>query len=171
MVASVSITTQGKDQAEPLQRTLDALAGLPVRGLATLGPHLSPEGLSVPANVVLEPYVPHAAVLPHASAMITHAGHSGVMTALAYGVPLVCVPGDRRAPNTMRGKDQPAIAMRVAASGAGLRLAPDATSSQIRAAVQRSFPNNRSALPPNGSERGSSPSAERTAPPTRSRRL
>jgi UDP:flavonoid glycosyltransferase YjiC (YdhE family) len=137
VVASVSITVQGKDQAEPFQRMLDALAGLPVRGLATLGPYLSPEGFAVPANVVLEAYVPHAAVLPHASAMITHAGHSGVMMALAHGVPLVCLPGDRRAPNTMRGKDQPAIATRVAASGAGLRLAPDATCDEIRAAIER----------------------------------
>ncbi|HZO27558.1 MAG TPA: nucleotide disphospho-sugar-binding domain-containing protein [Chloroflexota bacterium] len=59
------------------------------------------------------------------------------MTALAHEIPLVCVPGDRRAPNTMRGKDQPAIATRVEAAGAGLYLAPDAASSQIRAAVER----------------------------------
>jgi UDP:flavonoid glycosyltransferase YjiC (YdhE family) len=137
VVASVSITVQGKDQAEPFQRMLDALVGLPVRGLATLGPFLSSDDFVVPANVVVAPYVPHAAVLPHASAMITHAGHSGVMTALAHGVPLVCLPGDRRAPNTMRGKDQPAIATRIAASGAGLRLDPNATCDQIRAAVER----------------------------------
>ena len=59
------------------------------------------------------------------------------MTALAHEIPLVCVPGDRRAPNTMRGKDQPAIATRVEAACAGLYLAPDAASSQIRAAVER----------------------------------
>jgi MGT family glycosyltransferase len=136
----VSLTTtieQGKDQAEPLQRAMDALAELPVRGLATLGSILPSAGLSAPANVVIESYVPHPAVLPHTRVMITHAGHSGVMTALAHGVPLVCVPGDRRAPNSFRGKDQPAIATRVAASGAGLCLAPDATSSQIQAAVER----------------------------------
>jgi MGT family glycosyltransferase len=137
VVTSVSITAQGKDQGAPLQRALDAIGRLPVRGLATVGPNLPAEGLSVPANVVLETYVPHAAVLPQAAAMITHAGHSGVMIALTHGVPLVCVPGDPRAPSSMRAKDQLAIATRVAASGAGLRLAPNATSSQIRAAVER----------------------------------
>jgi UDP:flavonoid glycosyltransferase YjiC (YdhE family) len=137
VVASVSITVQGKDQGKPLQRTLDALGRLPVRGLATLGPHLPPHDLSVPANIVLEAYVPHAAVLPRAAAMVTHAGHSGVMTALAHGVPLVCLPGDPRAPNSMRAKDQLAIATRVVASGAGLRVDPNATSDQIREAVER----------------------------------
>jgi MGT family glycosyltransferase len=137
VVASVSITIQGKDQGEPLRRTLDALGRLPVRGLATLGPHLPPHDLSVPKNVVLETYVPHTAVLPQAAAMVTHAGHSGVMTALAHGVPLVCLPGDPRAPSSMRAKDQLAIATRVVASGAGLRVDPNATSDQIRRAVAR----------------------------------
>jgi MGT family glycosyltransferase len=137
VVASVSITIQGKDQVRPLQRTLDALGRLPVRGLATLGPHLQPQGLCVPANVVLETYIPHAAVLPRAAAMVTHAGHSGVMSALANGIPLVCLPGDPRAPSSMRAKDQLAIATRVAASGAGLRIDPNATSDQIRRAVER----------------------------------
>ena len=108
-----------------------------MRGLATLGPNLPPHDLSVPENVVLERYVPHTAVLPRAAAMVTHAGHSGVMTALAHGIPLVCLPGDPRAPNSMRAKDQPAIATRVVASGAGLRVDPNATVDQIRAAVAR----------------------------------
>jgi len=138
VVVSLSITIgQGKDQAEPLRRAIGALAALPVRGLATLGSTVLSAALSVPPNVVLEPYVPHPAVLPRTSVLVTHAGHSGVMTALAHGVPMVCLPGDRRAPNSVRGKDQPAIAARVAASGAGLRVAPDATSGQIRAAVER----------------------------------
>jgi UDP:flavonoid glycosyltransferase YjiC (YdhE family) len=43
--------------------------------------------------------------------VVTHAGHGTVMAALAYGVPLVCIP---------LGRDQYYVAGRVAAVGAGL---------------------------------------------------
>ena len=101
---------------------------LAVRGLVTLGPALDPAQFKAPANVRLEAFIPHSAVLPHAQAMVTQCGLGTLMKALAHGVPLVCLP--------LVG-DQPDNAARVVARGAGIRLERDATPEQIRAAIQR----------------------------------
>jgi UDP:flavonoid glycosyltransferase YjiC (YdhE family) len=61
--------------------------------------------------------------------MISHAGHGSVLTALAYGVPLVCLPNPVA--------DQPGIAHQVEALGAGRALDGDnATAEEIATAVR-----------------------------------
>jgi UDP:flavonoid glycosyltransferase YjiC (YdhE family) len=67
-------------------------------------------------------------VLEHASAVVTHAGHGTVMKAMAHGVPVVAMP---------IGRDQPDVAARVVASGAGLRLRPGSAPRKVAAAVGR----------------------------------
>ncbi|HEV8714307.1 MAG TPA: glycosyltransferase [Candidatus Binatia bacterium] len=124
----VSLSTLEQGQAAVLQRVIEALAPLAVRGLVTLGPALDPAQFTAPANVRLEAFVPHSAVLPHARAMVTQCGLGTLTKALAHGVPLVCLP--------LVG-DQPDNAARVVARGAGVRLERDATPEQIRAAIQR----------------------------------
>jgi UDP:flavonoid glycosyltransferase YjiC (YdhE family) len=71
---------------------------------------------------------PHSAVLKHAAAIVTHAGHGTVIKALAAGVPVVAIP---------LGRDQLDNAARVAHHGAGLRLKPKAASETIARAVRR----------------------------------
>jgi len=72
-------------------------------------------------------FLPHASVLPHARAVITHAGLGSVAAALQHAVPLVCTPIAR---------DQPLNAARVAEVGAGLTVAAsDATAEGVRAAL------------------------------------
>jgi len=127
-VVLVSLSTLEQGQAAVMQRVIQALAPLAVRGLVTLGPALDPTQFKAPANVRLEAFVPHSAVLPHAQAMVTQCGLGMLMKALAHGVPLVCIP--------LVG-DQPDNAARVVAYGAGIRLERDATPEQIRAAIQR----------------------------------
>jgi MGT family glycosyltransferase len=122
----VSMGTTPMDEQPVLQRVLDALGDLPVRVLVQLGSHLSAGTFAVPANAVVSGYVPHAAVLPHAAAVVTHAGLGTVSAALACGVPLVCLP---------LGRDQPLTAARVDAVGAGRVLPPDAPGDAIAAAV------------------------------------
>jgi len=78
--------------------------------------------------VRLEAFVPHSAVLPHVTAMVTQCGLGTLMKALVHGVPLVCIP--------LVG-DQPDNAARVVAHGAGVRLDRDATPGRISAAIQR----------------------------------
>ena len=124
----VSFSTTFQNQAALLQRVMDATSGLPVRVLVTLGPTLTPDHFRVPSNVMLTPSAAHAQVFPQAAVVVTHAGHGTVIRALAAGVPLVCLP---------MGRDQPEIAARVVARGAGVRLSPKATVPQVRQAVQR----------------------------------
>lgn len=124
----VSLSTLPQGQGPVMQRILTALATLPVRALVTLGPALDPEGFSAPPNVMIESFVPHAAVLPEVAAMVTQCGLSSVMKALSFGVPLVCVP---------LISDQPDNAARVVAHGAGVRVGSDASPEQIGQAIQR----------------------------------
>ncbi|MHB1537179.1 MAG: glycosyltransferase [Solirubrobacteraceae bacterium] len=67
----------------------------------------------LPDNVVVRPYVPHGPLLDRAAVVITHSGHGSVMSALAHGVPLLCVP---------LAPDQRDIAVRAVATGAAVRL-------------------------------------------------
>ena len=125
-LALVSFSTTYQHQEEPLQRVADALAGLPVQGLMTLGDALTPDALSLPPNVAVRTFVPHSAVLPRASLIITHGGLGTVMAALAHGVPLVFMP---------MGRDQDTNAQRVEALGAGLTLPLDAGVAELVRAI------------------------------------
>jgi MGT family glycosyltransferase len=124
----VSLSTLPQGQAAVMQRILAALDGLPVRALVTLGPALADTAFDTPANVRLEVFVPHGAVLPQAAALVTQCGLGTTMKALAHGVPMVCIP---------LIADQPYNAARVVARGAGVRLSSDASPEEIRGAIQR----------------------------------
>jgi MGT family glycosyltransferase len=124
----VSLSTMAQGQAAVMHRVLAAVASLPTRVVVTLGPSLGASEFAAPPNVTLETFVPHAAVLPHVTAMVTQCGLGTTMKVLAHGVPLICMP--------LVG-DQLDNAARVVARGAGVRLGPDATPDQIRAAIQQ----------------------------------
>ena len=113
----VSMGTTDMDEAPVLQRVLDALAMSPVDVVATVPPHIDRKSLRVPPNAQLTPLVRHAALLPHADLFIGHGGHGGIMAAMAFAVPTVCVPLDR---------DQPLNAAHLEAVGAGRTVAKDA---------------------------------------------
>jgi UDP:flavonoid glycosyltransferase YjiC (YdhE family) len=110
VLLTLSTTTQ-RGQRETLQTVLDGLATMPVRVLVTLGSTVTASQLDIRANAVVSGFVPHELVLPHMSAVVTHAGMSTVALALAAGVPMVCVP---------QGRDQGGNAERVAVIGAGV---------------------------------------------------
>ncbi len=96
------------------RETIDALAGLPVRVLVTVGRDADPTRLEpVPANVHLERWVPQNEVMPHAAAMVCHGGSGTVTMGLAAGIPMAVLP---------LFADQPWNAERVAALGAGIAL-------------------------------------------------
>ena len=124
----VALSTTFQDHEQTLQRILDALAGLPVRAVATTGPAIDPGSLRAPANAQVVAAAPHTAILREAAAVVTHAGHGTVMKALAADVPLLCLP---------MGRDQNDNAARVVARGAGLRLRPSARSHAIARDVRR----------------------------------
>ena len=126
----VSLSTTFMDQRRLAERILEALGDMPVRGLFTLGLALRLDRKSIPDNVVTADFVPHAAVMPSASTVVTHAGLGTVAAALSAGVPLVCMP---------IGRDQGDNAVRVVAAGAGIRLSPRARPAKIRAAIERTL--------------------------------
>lgn len=124
----VALSTTFQDHERTLQRSVDALGALPVRGVVTTGPAIDPAAVRAPANVQVVRSAPHAVVLREASAVVTHAGHGTVMKALVANVPMLCLP---------MGRDQNDNAARVVGHGAGLRLRPGASETAIRRAVER----------------------------------
>jgi UDP:flavonoid glycosyltransferase YjiC (YdhE family) len=93
---------------------IDAVAGLPVRVLVTVGRQADPAELGpLPENVRVERWVPMGAMLAGAAAFVTHGGAGTTLAALAAGVPMAVLPVSA---------DQPLNARLVAAHGAGLAL-------------------------------------------------
>lgn len=125
-VVLVSFSTTLMHQAETLPPVLSALAARPVEGVVTLGGALCRDAISAPANFAVLDFVPHAAILPHASVVVSHGGLSTITSALAEGVPLVCIP---------QGRDQSWNAERVAAAGVGIEVPKDAPAAAIAEAV------------------------------------
>jgi UDP:flavonoid glycosyltransferase YjiC (YdhE family) len=130
----VSLSTSEQGQADLLQRCVDAVAQLPVRAIVTTGMSIDPATVNAGANTRAVRYVPHAAILPAASVVITHAGLGTTLAALGHGVPLVCAP---------MGRDQFFNAEQVQALGAGRMLMPDSSSEAIAQAVNDILGNDR----------------------------
>jgi MGT family glycosyltransferase len=127
----VAMSSTFQDQLGCLQRVVDALRTLPVRGLVTTGPAVDAAALQPPPNITVVPSAPHRRVLQHAALVITHGGHGTVMKALAAGVPMVILP---------HGRDQADTATRVTERGAGITLnrsaAPGAIAEAVRHVLQ-----------------------------------
>lgn len=127
-LVTVGLSSTYQAQVPVLQATVDALAGLPVRGLVSRGPTVAADEVRPQGDVAVVASVPHAEVLPNTAVFVTHCGHGSTMKALAAGVPMVCLP---------MGRDQTDNAARVAAMGLGVKLSPKADAQRIRRAVQR----------------------------------
>ncbi|MPY91256.1 MAG: glycosyltransferase [Luteitalea sp.] len=128
----VAMSSTFQDQIGCLQRVVDALGTLPVRGVVTAGPALDAAALQPRANVTVVPSAPHRLVLQHAALVVTHGGHGTVIKALAAGVPMVLLP---------HGRDQADTAARVTARGAGVTLKRTAGSRAIAYEVRRTLQN------------------------------
>ena len=77
---------------------------------------------------IVVPYAPQLELLKRAAAVITHAGLNTTLEALIEGCPLVCIP---------QGNDQPGVAARVRAKGAGIVIPRRSLSTmRVRAAVR-----------------------------------
>lgn len=107
----------------------EACTGLNAQLVLSLGGGLDPARLqSLPGDPVVVRYAPQLELLKRAAAVITHAGLNTVLESLAEGVPLVAIP---------LGNDQPGVAARIAARGAGIVITPSKLSAtRLRAALQ-----------------------------------
>lgn len=124
----VALSSTFQDHEACLQRIVDALGTLPVRGLVTTGPALDPTAVTAPRNVQVVAAAPHSEVLRSAAAVVTHGGHGTVVRSLAADVPLVVLH---------HGRDQADNAARLTARGAGLAVKRTASPAAIATAVRR----------------------------------
>jgi UDP:flavonoid glycosyltransferase YjiC (YdhE family) len=127
----VSFSTGYQKQLEPLQRVVHALGGMDVTAVVTTGAAISPAAVDAPANVSVVRFTDHHRLLPRASTVVTHAGLGTVMSALAHGVPMLCLP---------MGRDQFFNAAMVERLSAGrvIDMAADATtiSTEVQAVLE-----------------------------------
>ena len=122
----VAMSSTFQNQGSTIQTLLNAASDLPVRMLVTLGPGLEGATFDAPENAAVVASAPHDQVMRQAAVVVTHCGHGTVMRALANGCPMLCLP---------MGRDQNDNAARVAARGAGIRLARDANVAALRTAL------------------------------------
>ncbi|HEX2086475.1 MAG TPA: nucleotide disphospho-sugar-binding domain-containing protein [Solirubrobacteraceae bacterium] len=126
----VTTSSEFQDDGRLVRTALAALADEPVEVVATL-PAAAVEGVGVPANARVLPFVPHTPVLERAACAITHGGMGATQKALAHGVPVCAVPF---------GRDQLEVARRVEVCGAGTRLPSRRLSAdRLRAAVREAM--------------------------------
>jgi UDP:flavonoid glycosyltransferase YjiC (YdhE family) len=128
----VVLVTQGTiatDADELIRPTLEALAAEDVSVIAATGNNRGEElGFPIPANAVVEPFIPFVTIMPHVAAYITNGGYGGICIALAHGVPVI---------SAGTTEDKTEVANRVAYSGVGINLRTNRpTAAQLRSAVR-----------------------------------
>jgi len=130
-LAVVSFGTTYMHQEAVVARVCAALAQLDVRVLLLTGDALDPsELIGLPDGVVARGFVPHRAVLPGASLLVTHAGMGSLMAAFAAGVPTVCLP---------LGRDQARNAQRALELGTSITVPGDGEVADISAAARQAL--------------------------------
>jgi UDP:flavonoid glycosyltransferase YjiC (YdhE family) len=124
----VSFSTTWQQQVTVLQRSIDALGALDRPVVVTTGESVDPTELIPSENTTIHAQLPHDLVLGGADAVVTHAGHGTVISALTAGVPLVCVP---------QGRDQHDVSARVAATNTGVVLSTDEIETRLLDSVRK----------------------------------
>jgi UDP:flavonoid glycosyltransferase YjiC (YdhE family) len=119
-------TTVMAGQVALIERVCDAVVGLDVDAVLTLGRAIDRDDIRVPAGVDVMAHADHDRLMPGRAAVISHGGLGTVLRALTHGVPQLLLP---------LGRDQAFNAGRVEQLEAGLLLAADAPPERIRVAL------------------------------------
>lgn len=117
-----------------LQRSLDALAELPVHVVATTG-GIDTARLSIAENAYAVQFASHGPLMRRASLLVTHCGHGTVMRAISHGLNMVCVTG-KAADQEAASFDQEPIGEFVEEYGVGRSVPAEASVARIRAVVE-----------------------------------
>lgn len=123
----VAMSSTFQDHVDCLQRVADGLARAGVRGVVTTGPAVPAARVHGSERVLVVDAAPHAGLMPHAAAVVTHGGHGTVMKALAADLPMVVMH---------HGRDQADNARRLIERGAAVGLSRTASSEQVGRAVR-----------------------------------
>lgn len=109
--------TEASARQAPWQAAFEAISGLDVDCIATIGEYLDIDDLGpVPPNVSIAPYVPHHLILDRASIVMSHGGAGTLLAAAAHGLPQLAIP---------LAADQWQNADALTSSGAGSTAEPD----------------------------------------------
>jgi UDP:flavonoid glycosyltransferase YjiC (YdhE family) len=73
-IVLVAMSSTFQNHGRGLQRIIEGLTTLPVRGIATIGPALDPTRFRATSNVSIASAAPHSAILRHAGVVVTHGG-------------------------------------------------------------------------------------------------
>lgn len=113
-----------------LETAIAGLRELPFNLVVTSGPAADPARLGPqPPHVLVEPYIPHALLLPHCRLVVSHGGAGIMLNTLAHGLPQLILP---------QAADQFMNAEAGRCAGAGLALTPEELSvDAVRAAAER----------------------------------
>jgi MGT family glycosyltransferase len=127
-----SLGTLQSPMHEAFRVMAEACSSLNVQLVLSLGTDAEIPRLNLPGNPLVVGYVPQTELLAKAAITITHGGMNTTLQSLHFGVPAVAIPLDH---------DQPAIAARLARTGAGVfiergKLNP----STLRTALQDMLP-------------------------------
>ncbi len=107
-----SLGTLQNQSCEKFRVIAEACAPLGVQLVMSLGGGLDRGQLGIlPGDPLVVNYAPQLELVKRATLVITHAGLNTVLESLSEGVPMVCIP---------LGNDQPGVAARVKARGAGV---------------------------------------------------
>jgi UDP:flavonoid glycosyltransferase YjiC (YdhE family) len=120
-------TTVMHGQAGLIGRVCEAVGGLDLDAVLTLGPAVDRDDICVPENVEVVTFADHDHLMPDCAAVIGHGGLGTVLRALAHGVPQLLLP---------LGRDQTFNAGRVESLHIGIRLRADAPPARIRTALR-----------------------------------
>jgi zeaxanthin glucosyltransferase len=127
-----SIGTLQSGEHHALRVMAEACCGLDVQLVLSLGNSAGPAAADLPGNPLLMSYVPQTELLARTAVTITHAGMNTTLQSLHFGVPAVAIP---------LAHDQPAIAARLARTGAGIAISPSRlTPSRLRSAIEELLP-------------------------------
>ena len=107
----VTCSTEYQADERLAAAAIEGLRDERVRVVVTLADAHGVGSLPKAANARIERFVPHAALLERAVAVVCHGGMGIVQKAVAAGVPIVAVPF---------GRDQPEVGRRIAESGTGV---------------------------------------------------
>jgi UDP:flavonoid glycosyltransferase YjiC (YdhE family) len=80
-----------------------------VNVIVTTGPEFDMSLLGPVRTAVFgAPFLPQAAVLPHCTAVVSHAGAGTLLGALCHGLPQLCLPQGQTNPTTPKRSSPPA---------------------------------------------------------------